>query len=57
MLLSIFTFTSGDITSIIGYIGEVFTDIKPLFFVIVGVSVGLWIISGIIRGLTARHER
>lgn len=56
-MLPIFTFTSEDITSIIGYIGEVFTDVKPLLFVIIGLSIGLWILGSVIRALAERHEK
>ncbi|GAH91926.1 unnamed protein product [marine sediment metagenome] len=56
MLPTIFTITGEDITAIIGYIGEVFTDVSPLFFVIMGISLGLWILGSIIRAVAHRKE-
>jgi len=56
MLPTIITITGEDITAIIGYIGEVFTDVSPLFFVIMGISLGLWILGSIIRAVAHRKE-
>ena len=56
MLPTIFTITGEDITAITGYIGEVFTDVSPLFFVIMGISIGLWVLGGIIRAVAKRGE-
>lgn len=57
MMFSIITITSEDVTSIIGYISEVFTDLSPLFFVIMGISIGLWILGSIVRGVAERHSK
>ncbi|GAH98427.1 unnamed protein product [marine sediment metagenome] len=56
MWLSLFTFTGEDITSMLAYIGEVFTDVKPLVFVVLGILIALWVFNAIIRAITKREE-
>lgn len=43
--------TEGNMTAIVGYIGTIFSDLAPLILLIVGVGVGLMIISVIIKAL------
>jgi hypothetical protein len=42
-MISIFTLNAENITSILGYSGEVFSDLKLLIFVVAGLIYGLWI--------------
>ena len=51
MLLTLFTMSGSDIASTTAYIGEVFTDVKLLIFLIVGLSLGIWVISAIIKAI------
>jgi len=47
-----FTFSEGNITSIIGYMSDLFTDFSPVILLIVGVSVAMLVIGFIIRAFS-----
>lgn len=52
MLLSLgINFTSEMVSSTIGYVGDVFSDMSALILLIVGVSLGLMVIGTIISVL------
>lgn len=42
-------FTEGMITSMIGYIGDVFSDMSNLILLIVGVALGLMVVGAIVH--------
>jgi hypothetical protein len=50
-LLTFFTIDSGMIEAMIGYVGDIFTDFSPILLIIVGVSLGLMVISVVINAL------
>jgi hypothetical protein len=52
MLGTFFTITNEMMTTMIGYIGDVFTDLAPLLLLIIGVSVAMLVIGFIIRAFT-----
>ncbi|GAI02610.1 unnamed protein product [marine sediment metagenome] len=54
--LLFFTFSSDDVASTTAVMGEIFTDVKALFFIIVGLMLGLWVISGIIKALRPEEK-
>jgi len=47
MFLSLFTFSSNDITAITGWASTVVGDAMPLLIVIIGVAIGIWVIVSI----------
>lgn len=49
MFLSLFTFSTEDITAITGWASEVVGDAMPLLIVIIGVAIGVWVIRAIFR--------
>lgn len=51
MILSIFTITPANMDSVLGYMGEVFTDLSPVILLIVGVGLGLMVVGVIIKSL------
>lgn len=51
MLGTFFTISTEDITTMIGYIGDIFSDLSPVILLIVGVGLGLMAVSVIIRAL------
>ena len=53
MLGTFFTITSDMMDDLLGYVGDLFTDISPILLLIVGVSLSLMVISVIINSL--RH--
>ncbi|GAH94189.1 unnamed protein product [marine sediment metagenome] len=50
-MFSLFTFSADNVASTTAYIGVIFDDIKLLFFVVVGLMLGLWVISAIISAI------
>lgn len=54
--MSLFTISSNEISSTTAYIGEVFNDIKPLFFLIIGLMLGFWILS-VLLNIFNKKER
>jgi len=54
--LLLFTFSSEDVASTTAIIGEVFDDIKPLFFVVIGIMLGLWVVSGIVKAIRPEEK-
>jgi hypothetical protein len=44
-MFTFFTISAGDITSIIGYAGNLVADFMPLLVVFVGIAIGVYIIS------------
>ena len=53
MLPTFFTITGDMMDDLLGYVGDLFTDISPILLLIVGVSLALMVISVIINAL--RH--
>jgi len=51
ILGTFFTIEEADITTVVGYIGDVFSDLAPIILLIVGVGLGLMAISVIIKTL------
>jgi len=52
MILGTFFTISGDMMDdLLGYVGDLFTDVSPILLLIVGVSLGLMVISVIITTL------
>jgi len=47
-----FTFSEGNITSVIGYMTDLFTDFSPVILLIVGVSIAMLVIGFIIRAFS-----
>jgi len=47
-----FTITGEDMTAIIGYMRDLFTDLSPIILLIVGVAVAMLVIGFIIRSFT-----
>jgi len=43
-----FEITSEQISDVLGYVGETFDGVSALFFLLVGILFGLWIIDGIV---------
>lgn len=52
MIGTFFTISEGDMTTMIGYIGDLFTDLSPLLLLIVGVGVAMLLIGFIIRAFS-----
>lgn len=52
MMGTFFTFSEGDITSVIGYMTDLFSDFSPVLLLIVGVSVAMLVIGFIIRAFS-----
>lgn len=52
MIGTFFTISEGNITSIIGYMSDLFTDLSPLLLLIVGVGVAMLLIGFIIRAFS-----
>jgi len=48
---TMFSFTGDDINLVIGYVGTIFSDIKLLFFILVGLPIGFYIVDRIIGTL------
>lgn len=46
------TITGEMMTAMLGYIGEIFTDLSPVILLIVGVAVAMLVISMIIRAFS-----
>ena len=48
-MLTFFTIDSGMMDTLIGYVGDLFVDVSPILLLIVGVSLGLLVITVIIN--------
>lgn len=51
--MSFFEISSSSISSLLGYIGILFDNVLPLFLVVVGLVVGLWVLSSLLGVSTA----
>lgn len=51
MLGTFFTISTTDITAMIGYSSDLFTDFAPILLIIVGVGVGIFVITAIIGAI------
>lgn len=47
-------FTSEMMTSTLGYVGAVFSDMSPMILLIIGVSLGLIVVEAIISAVRGR---
>ena len=47
--MTFFNFDANDIASTTSYIGDVFSSVKPLFFLLVGLILGLWVLGEIVK--------
>jgi Na+/citrate or Na+/malate symporter len=54
MLLSLFTLTPDNMASTTAYIGDVFSDVKLLFFLIFGIGIGLWVVDVLVSTFTSK---
>lgn len=45
------TFTEEMMTSTIGYIGDVISDLLPLILIVVAIGIGLWIFEAVISSI------
>jgi hypothetical protein len=53
MILGTFlTITEGNMTTLIGYMSDLFEDLSPLILLIVGVGVAMLVVGFIIRAFT-----
>ena len=48
MLATFFTITDGNISTMLGYVGDLIADIQPLLLAIIGVGLGLVILGAIV---------
>jgi len=48
-MFTFFTISAGDITSIIGYAGNLVADFMPLLVVFVGIAIGVYIIRVVLH--------
>ncbi len=48
MLFTFFTITNDNITTMLGYVGDLISDVQPLLLAIVGVGLGLVILGAIV---------
>ena len=48
-MISIITLATSDMTAILGYAGSLVSDLMPLLVVIIGIGIGMWIISYFIK--------
>ena len=55
--MTLFEINSDNLNSIISYIGIVFDSVKPLFFLIMGIVLGLWILGSIIERFKQTKEK
>jgi hypothetical protein len=51
MLGTFITFTASDTAAIIGYAGDLVSDVSPLLLIIVGVAVGIFIFWAIVSAI------
>lgn len=51
-MMTFFTFSEADITSVIGYMTDLFTDFAPVLLLIIGVAVAMLVIGFIIKAFT-----
>jgi len=51
-MMSIFTITEDNMTDLIGYVGQVFSDLSPIILLVIGVGLGLLVIGVIIRSFS-----
>lgn len=50
-MLTIITITEANITAIVGWAGSLISDLMPLLVVIIGISIGAYIIRAIIMNM------
>lgn len=48
-MFSIITLATSDMSGILGYAGELVGDFMPLLIVVIGISIGLWVINAILH--------
>ena len=46
------TITEGDVTTMLGYVGDLVTDLTPLMLPIIGVGVGIFIFWAIVKAIS-----
>jgi uncharacterized membrane protein YgaE (UPF0421/DUF939 family) len=51
MLGTFFTISTTDIATMIGYSGDLFADFSPILLIVVGVGVGIFVITAIIGAI------
>lgn len=55
----ILTITSLDVTSLLAYVGQLFTDVKLFVYLAIGLPVGFWVINraiGLVTGKVGRSR-
>jgi len=60
MPTSIITLPTSTVSDLLAYAGALFTDLSPVFFLLVGVPFGFWLISkiiGLVRSGTRTSRR
>lgn len=56
MPTSIITLPTGTVTDLLAYAGALFTDLSPIFLLVIGIPLGFWLIAKII-GLVRSNTR
>jgi hypothetical protein len=51
--MSFFQISTSSVSSLLGYIGILFDNVLPLFLLVVGLAVGLWVLSSLLGVSTA----
>jgi len=52
MLATFFTFTEADITKMLGYVGDLISDLTPLLLPIIAISLGIFIFRAIVKAIS-----
>jgi len=51
LITSFFTFSTSSLDLVTGYMGDLFSDISPLVLLIIGVSLAMIVLAGIISAI------
>jgi len=55
MLGTFFTISSDNVSTTIGYVGNIISDTQPMWLLIVGVALGLIVFEVIVNAIRGRH--
>lgn len=51
--MSFFEISSSSVSTLLGYVGTLFDNLLPIFLLVIGLAVGLWVFSLLVDTFTA----
>lgn len=55
--MSFFEISSSSVSTLLGYVGTLFDNVLPLFLLVVGLVIGLWVLSSLVGVISPKMKQ